>query len=280
MNTHLSIINDEISNDLEVCIDYLRREGINQIDLRSINGVNLLDIDEVDLKQFADYLKRNNISVGMIISPLFKWYSQNDSTGNSFVTNFDLHGFNPQITTESKIQYIQKALNIAKMFNCDKIRIFSMIRGDTANLDFYLSEQIIYDYLLTQSNENNISIYLENEPMCNLSKIGEIKTIYGNSATYRNMKLLLDIGSIYFTREKINQGELISLINMATYIHLKDFSYSNNAYVTIGDGDIPYKSIFPSIIDIKRKNFVFETHTQQDLPSLSKSIQFVRSLLG
>lgn len=280
MNTHLSIINDEISNDLEVSIDYLRREGINQIDLRSINGVNLLDIDEVDLKQFADYLKRNNISVGMIISPLFKWYAQNDSTGNSFVTNFDLHGFNPQITTENKIQYIQKALNIAKMFNCDKIRIFSMIRGDTANLDFYLSEQKIYDYLLAQSNENNISIYLENEPMCNLSRIGEIKMIYGNAATYHNMKLLLDIGSIYFTREKINRSELISLINMATYIHLKDFSYSNNVYVTIGDGDIPYKSIFPSIIDIKRKNFVFETHTQQDLSSLSKSIQFVRSLLG
>lgn len=280
MNSQLSIINDEISNDLNVCIDYLRSEGINQIDLRAINGINLLDINEVDLKQFANYLMQNNIKIGMIISPLFKWYSQIDSAGNSFVTNFDLHGFNPRITTERKIQYIQKAIVIAKIFNCDKIRIFSMIRGDTANLDFYLTEQKIYDYLIAQSNENNISIYLENEPMCNLSKIDEIKMVYRDSNTYHHMKLLLDIGSIYFTRAKINQRELVNLINMSNYIHLKDFSYSKNAYVKIGDGDIPYKSIFSSIADIKRKNFVFETHTQQDLPSLSKSIQFVRSLLG
>jgi len=280
MNTRFSIINDEISNDLNVCVDYLCSEQINQVDLRSINGVNLLDMDEGILKQKAAYLRQKHIKVGMIVSPLFKWFAQSDSTGNNFVTNFDLHGFNPKITTEKKIQYIRKVINVAKIFGCDKIRIFSLIRDGEANLDFFSYEQKIYDYLLVQSKDNYISIYLENEPMCNLSKIDEIKMIYGKSITFHDMKLLLDVGSIYFTKTKIDVGELIGLMNKSTYIHLKDYSYLNNKYVTIGDGNIPYKKIFSSLTDINQKNFVFETHTQQDLSILSKSIQFVRSILG
>src|SRR5689334_9405019 len=68
----LSAFADEISPDLQEQIAVLQSERIHYLDLRSMRGINVLDLSDQQVAQIQSALTAQNIGVAAIASPLGK----------------------------------------------------------------------------------------------------------------------------------------------------------------------------------------------------------------
>ena len=266
----LSIINDEISPNIDQCLKFIKKNQINLIDLRSINQINILDMKRKELGKINKILIKNDITVNMLVSPLFKWYPKTKNRGG--IKKYDLHHFKPDLTYSEKKRFIYKSIDVLNIFNSNKIRIFSLIRSENNNFNFYNLEKDLYDLFISLCEKNNIQIYLENENSCNISdknsileSIAKIKKL--------GMNYLFDIGSLYSINENLNFRTVVDIIKFSEYIHLKDYSYKKKEHVPIGEGDIPYKKIFTKLYkQVINIPMSLEVHTPKDPKSNQKSL--------
>lgn len=68
-------------------------------------------------------------------------------------------------------------------------------------------------------------------------------------------------------------------------VHMKDLSdfTAKDSQVPVGEGKMPVRKIFETLIAIKYKGFVdleYEVHGDDPMPGASKSIQYMRGVLG
>ena len=101
----LSAFADEISDDLDEQIAVLLAEGIQLLDLRSVAGVNVLDLTDEQVEQIRSRLVAGGIGVAAIASPLGK-----SAIGEPF---------------ERVVAGLDRAIELAHIFDTRVIRIFS-----------------------------------------------------------------------------------------------------------------------------------------------------------
>jgi len=68
----LSAFADEISADLNEQIEVLHSENISYLDLRSVEGINVLDLTNAQVMTIKNTLNKHNIGVACIASPIGK----------------------------------------------------------------------------------------------------------------------------------------------------------------------------------------------------------------
>jgi len=185
----ISAINDEIAPNFYEQIRILNNNSIKFIELRKINGKYLFELLYEELYNIKLILERFKINVSLIDSPIGK----------------------------KQLSSIEKYIEIAKMFNCDKIRIFS-------NCDLEVLNRVAF--------QNNITLLLENEP----------KT-YGSDPKYcldaiqkhSNIQLLFDIENYHVCGFNVFETYEMLKTNIV-YIHLRD--RIDNQYVVPGYGNL------------------------------------------
>jgi len=101
----LSGFGDEISSNLDEQLSVLEEEGIKYLELRSIEGKNILDLEEKKIKEIKKKLDRRGFKVSCLASPVGK-----TSINEPFLLS---------------LEKFKKALNLAILFNTKYIRIFS-----------------------------------------------------------------------------------------------------------------------------------------------------------
>jgi sugar phosphate isomerase/epimerase len=101
----LSGFADEIAPELTVQCDLLRRLGMRHVELRSAWDVNVLDLDDAQLRTVRDVLSRYGITVSAIGSPIGKIYLDDD---------FDAH-----------CARMEHAADVAALLGVRYIRMFS-----------------------------------------------------------------------------------------------------------------------------------------------------------
>ena len=101
----LSAFADEISPDLDEQIAALKAENIHFLDLRGVWDINVLDLDDEQVAQIKQALDVQNIRVAAIASPIGK-------------VPIDM-------PFEQQIQRIERAIQLAQLFQTPYIRIFS-----------------------------------------------------------------------------------------------------------------------------------------------------------
>jgi sugar phosphate isomerase/epimerase len=101
----LSGFADEISPDLDEQCAVLARLGIDHLEFRSAWGINVLDLDDAQLDTVAATLRRNDLTVSAIGSPIGKIGIADD---------FDAH-----------LERFDRALHVAQALRAPYIRIFS-----------------------------------------------------------------------------------------------------------------------------------------------------------
>ena len=101
----LCAFSDEASDSLEGQIAALLRNNIKLTDLRSVGGVNVKDFTNEQAEAYAKQLAENGIRVWAIGSPLGKADISED--------------FSEYEKT------VRRVCEIANIFGCDKIRVFS-----------------------------------------------------------------------------------------------------------------------------------------------------------
>ena len=69
----IGLITDEVSPSLDEGLAFAREEGIGTIDLRVIDGRNVMALSRAELADAARRVRAAGLSVSCICTPLLKW---------------------------------------------------------------------------------------------------------------------------------------------------------------------------------------------------------------
>jgi sugar phosphate isomerase/epimerase len=172
----VAVITDEIAQDFDkACFIAAHEFGMQWIEVRELWNKNLMNLTSAEIAEAQRILKKYQLRVTDIASPLFKvdWpgapTSKFSPKGDQFNANF---GFDQQP------QVLEKCIEVAKAFQTDRVRGFDFWR---------LEDQAPYRQAINakladaarQLAKRNIIFVLENEHACNTATGAEAAKVLG-----------------------------------------------------------------------------------------------------
>lgn len=159
----IAVINDEISQDFGHACEIATHEfGMHWIELRSMWKKNVVNLDEKEVAEARSILKKYELKVTDIASPLFK----TDWPGAPKSRFSEGGGFGADFTYAQQEEVLERAIAMAKSFSADRVRCFDFWR-----LEDQAPHRAAINDRLTQAAEkvgkSGITLVLENEPSCN-----------------------------------------------------------------------------------------------------------------
>lgn len=169
----VAVINDEISQDFGRACEVTSGFGMKWIELRGMWNKNVLDLDSREIEESLRLLKKYDLRVTDIASPLFKvdWPGAPRSKFSPKQDQFNAHfGFDQQD------EVLEKCMELAKRFGTDRVRCFDFWR-----LDDPKPHRAAINEKLRQAAEKTgakgIVLLLENESACNTATGAEAERV-------------------------------------------------------------------------------------------------------
>jgi len=160
----IAIINDEIGQDFGRACEVASREfQIDWIELRGMWNKNLLRLDAKEVEEARRILQKNNLRITDIASPLFKvdWQGAPQS---KFSPQRDQ--FNADFTFDQQDEVLERTIELAKVFNTDRVRCFDFWRlDDPAPFRAAINARLLD--AAAKAGKKGVILLLENEPSCN-----------------------------------------------------------------------------------------------------------------
>ncbi len=214
---------DESDKMVDGQIAALKRNEIDLIELRGLDGKNVSKLTEDEAKEYAKRFDEAGIKVWSIGSPLGKVNISEDFGEYS--------------------KLVRHVCRLAKIFGTDKIRMFSFRES-------YESEEKVMENLrgmVAIAKEEGVSMYHENE-----------KAIFGDTCE-RVLKIMDKVEGLKFIYDPANfleVGEkadttLDTLHSKTDYFHIKDVIAESGTLVPAGHGDGKIFELIARITDDK-----------------------------
>src|SRR5882757_8624911 len=124
----IAVINDEISQDFgRACEVASKQFGMQWMELRSMWNKNIVNLDEKEIAEAQRILKKYELGVTDIASPLFKvdWPGAPKSR---FSPKHDQ--FNADFTFDQQDEVLERSIELTRAFQTDRIRCFDFWRLD------------------------------------------------------------------------------------------------------------------------------------------------------
>jgi L-ribulose-5-phosphate 3-epimerase len=216
---HLSVINDEIEQDFGRACEIASKDfGLHWIELRGMWNKNITELDAKEIAESIRLLKKYQLQVTDIASPLFKvdWpgapLSKESPKRDQFHAGFDF---------KQQEQLLDHCIELAKQFQTDKIRCFDFWRLD----DQAPYRDAINDKLRGAAKvcaRHNLILLLENEMACNTAT-GEESAAVLKAIPDKNFMLNWDPGNAAALGSKPypNGYHLLPLARIG-HCHVKD----------------------------------------------------------
>src|SRR5215468_10563954 len=121
----IAVINDEISQDFERACAVAAEFGMKWMELRGMWNKNIIDLDAKEIAESQRLLKKYDLRVTDIASPLFKvdWPGAPKS---KFSPKRDQ--FNADFTYDQQGEALERSIELAKAFRTDRVRCFDFWR--------------------------------------------------------------------------------------------------------------------------------------------------------
>ncbi|MFB6295569.1 MAG: sugar phosphate isomerase/epimerase family protein [Halobacteriales archaeon] len=218
----LSGFADEVADDLETQLETFDALGIGHVDLRSVDGTNVVDFTDDDVAWIRKRLEEYGVSVAAIGSPIGKIDITDDFAPHQ--EDFD------------------RILELADAFDADYVRLFSYWIPEDDDPAEYREEVLRRTrWKAERAEEAGIPIYHENE-----------KDIYGDTpARCRDLVEAVDspaFGLIFDPANFLEVGvrpypdALVHLVEYVEALHIKDATHGVRGDIKPageGDGRIP-----------------------------------------
>lgn len=222
---------DEIANDLEVQVASVKKLGMKHIEMRGVDGNNLIYHNDEKVKQVKAYLDANGITLSALGSPLGKIGITED-----FEPHFEAY---------------KRTVEIAHMMETKNIRMFSFYVPQDKPLEEY--EAAVFERLgkfADYAKENDVVLLHENEKGIYGEKAAQCKKIM--DAFYgEHFKAIFDFANFVQAQDDTLEGYKL-LKPYIAYIHVKDALWDNGAVVPAGMGDGNVEAILK---DLKASGF-------------------------
>lgn len=223
----ISGFSDEIDPSVDVQFETLKSMGISYFEPRFIDGKNISELNNEEIKILKDKMEKHNIKASSIGSPIGKILITDD-----FTPHFEL---------------FKRVVHIAKTLGTKYIRIFSFYIPEGENPESYRDEVMHrMKKMANYAEEEGIMLLHENE-----------KGIYGDTAK-RCADILKTVSSpalkaVFDPANFVQCGEItypdaFSLLSpYIEYMHIKDALKRDLSVVPSGYGDGKLKEILSTL---------------------------------
>ncbi len=159
----LAAITDEFSPDLDVALDAMVSVGMAGVELRTVGGRNIVDLDDDEIDRACEKVAMRGMTVLSIASPLLKCVLPG---GPDLDTRFQQDAFASRHRFEDQPRLTERAFQIAERTGAPIVRVFSYWRT--------VEPSRVFDHVLfalrrlAESAPSGVRIGLENEHACNV----------------------------------------------------------------------------------------------------------------
>ncbi|OLP17970.1 hypothetical protein BST81_13040 [Leptolyngbya sp. 'hensonii'] len=271
----ITFISDEVSPSLTEAIDFAQRQGMTQLELRSVGGVNLMDLDLEQIREIATTIHQAGLTVANLASPLLKWLPPGKV---ALMEEVNFHGY--QLETDQVSEVFAQAFAIADILQTPSLRIFSYLKY----ADFQFADlEADMTALLSLAEQHDKTLLIENEPVCNLDSLPQVAQFLADW-NHPRLRALLDLGNLYQSGYLVTDAELLQVAPYVKYVHLKDFSTPQGTYVPLGEGSVQYQvhlKVLKPWLQEASIPFSMETHVQKSpMAATEASIRHLNALLA
>jgi L-ribulose-5-phosphate 3-epimerase len=160
----LAAITDEFSPSLDTALDAMASLGMKGVELRMIDGRNIMDLDDDAIDRVREKVDARGMSVLSIASPILKCVLP---TGPELDTRFQQDAFASRHTFDDQPRLTDRAFRIAERTGAHIIRVFSYWR--TVDPLRVFDDVVSALNRLADAAPAGITIGLENEHACNVA---------------------------------------------------------------------------------------------------------------
>jgi sugar phosphate isomerase/epimerase len=234
----LCLITDEVSPSLDEGLAFARAVGIGTVDLRVIDGRNVLALSRAELASAGKRVRAAGLSVTCICTPLLKW----SPPGKTSQDKGDQFGF--ELGQRAPGEVYAQAFEAAELLGARNLRIFSFLAYDGYSVDDLRGP---IDDLLVLAERFDMKLHVENEGVCNIAGFADLGALV---TAYRHPRLraLPDIANAYRRGMPPSAADLARLLPFSDILHFKDYSNAARRFVAVGEGDIPFPTLLAATL--------------------------------
>jgi sugar phosphate isomerase/epimerase len=240
----LSVITDEIDARLEHALDVCDELGIRAVELRTVDGVSIVDETPDGLRALRQELDRRGFRVCAIASPFLKCDRGDDPLGQERV--------------------LEQALNAAAVLSAPIVRAFAYWREPDPSAALpELGDALCR--AAARATDAGVTLALENEHECNVATSLEARAAL-DAAASPGLRLIWDPGNAAMLDPAAwsGLGGLETIYDRVAHVHVKDVSVSGS-WTRVGDGIVDFAALLRHLAREGYDGYVsFETHYQRD----------------
>jgi sugar phosphate isomerase/epimerase len=255
----IAAITDEFSPKLSEAIPVMKEIGMNAAELRVVNGKNILDLDNDELKRAREALDAAGLPVISVASPLLKCVLPNSP---EIDRRFHHDVFASKHTFEDQPKLTEHAIRIAKFFGARIIRVFSYWRTIEPERCFDAIMQALAK-LAALAEREGLIIGLENEHACNLATAEETMRVL-HVVPHPNLMIVWDPANALVAGEDPFPGGYSRLAKeRIVHVHAKDCHMQDHTPVwgPLGTRSIRWKEQVAALLEDGYKGSIsLETH--------------------
>lgn len=240
----LSVITDEISQDLGRALDVMAEYGCADAELRNIYGRYIVDADEDDLKRAEAELARRKMAVPCIDTPFFKCDLKDTDAAVSGPT----HGAKER-GREEQMHLLQRAIDLCKRFDAPYIRIFSFWRRGplTPEIEDRIAQALLAPAEVAE--RAGVTLLLENEHSCYLGTGAETARVVQRVGSPA-LQMVWDPGNAFMAGERPFPSGYEAAAPFVRHVHVKDARVTAEGkleWTVVGEGEIDYANHFRAL---------------------------------
>ena len=241
----VSVINDEISQDFgRSCEVAARGFGMQWIELRGMWQKNIVNLDSKEVAEAQRILRKYDLRVTDIASPLFKVAWKDDPRAKER----QAEDFHASFTFDQQGEVLERSIELAQAFQTDRVRCFDFWRLDDPAPHREAINQTLLD-AANKAGRKGLVLLLENDTGLNTSTGAEAAKVLG-AVQSPYLMLNWDAGNAAANGEKAYpDGYNLLPKDRIGHCHCKDVVRKGKDYswVAMGKGMVDWEGQFRAL---------------------------------
>lgn len=234
---HLSYLTDEMLDDLPKALTLGKQWGLHQAEMRSVDGINVLDMDDAKLRHVRQVLDDNGMTVSAVATPFFKC----TLPGRSAEGAGPMHNAQERSYADH-LALLPRGVEVAQALGAPAMRIFSFWRTEK-DAAFWEEMNRAVDAAVKAAAATGITVCLENEGACCIGTSAELAEAAQNLANPA-LRFIWDPGNSSRRGMPPRAEDFAQFAERIALVHLKDGTYDpdcgTDAASLIGEGHTDY----------------------------------------
>jgi L-ribulose-5-phosphate 3-epimerase len=251
----LSIILDELGDDVDAALDACQRLGLDGVELRTLAGRSVVEASDAEFDRAVEAIHRRGFGMPALATPVLKC-----SLPGLPAPAGALHGWRAEATIDDSWRGLDRALELAERHEIPFVRIFSGWRvSDPSEVTEQVAEFVAE--AVTRAGSSSVEVLLENEHDCNVGTARETSDML---ALVPGLRLIWDPGNHVCAGGDPAESALDEDLERIAHLHLKDAD-SEGRWVPLGTGLVPFEDVVPRLLGVGYEGtFSLETHCEVD----------------